>query len=72
MSCIEWELQRMQAAKPEEHMPLEFILETLHEEEYSQPLVFRDPKVPMFDFHIDVVMFEREPRRVRRKRLPPR
>lgn len=62
----------MQAANPEEHLPLEVILEALHDEEYLPPPFFRSPKVPLLDFHASVVWYEREPRRIRRNALPPR
>jgi hypothetical protein len=62
----------MQAASPEDHLPLEAILEVLHDEEFKPPPFFRTPKSMDLDFHMDVVLHEREPRRTRGRAYPPR
>jgi hypothetical protein len=47
MSCaIERELQRMQAEHSEEHLPLEHLLQILHDEEVNPPPFFRRIDVP--------------------------
>lgn len=43
---IERAFHVMQAASPEEHLPLEAILEALHDEEYPPPPFFRRIDVP--------------------------
>jgi hypothetical protein len=44
--AIERELQRMQSENPENHLPLEYILEVLHDEEYAEPPFSRRVDVP--------------------------
>lgn len=53
MSCtVEWALERIRAAHPEEHLPCEKFLRALHDEEYAGDPFFRLPSAPATPFYL--------------------